>query len=151
MKKFFWLVAVPFALFFRVAAAADGMIVLESARGVPETIDRLKAVAKDKGMKIFARIDHAAGAASVGDKLRPTQLLIFGSPTGGTPFMKCARTVGLDLPLKALAWEDSDGKVWLGYDDPAWIAKRHDVADCPVVGKIAAALDAISRAALARE
>ncbi|MCB1910773.1 MAG: DUF302 domain-containing protein [Rhodocyclaceae bacterium] len=149
MQKSSWFIAIPLALFLQVATAADGLIALKSSRSVAETMDRMETVAKEKGMKIFARIDHAAGAASVGAELRPTTLLVFGSPKGGTPFMQCAQTVGIDLPLKVLVWEDAAGQVWLGYNDPAWIAKRHEVADCAVAGNIAGALEAMSRAALA--
>ena len=120
--------------------AADGMTIVKSENGPQVTMDRLESAVKAKGMKVFARIDHAAGAAKIGKTLRPTELLIFGNPQGGTPFMGCAQTVGIDLPLKALVWEDAEGQVWLGYNDPAFIAQRHGAADCPVVGKMAKAL-----------
>ncbi len=86
-------------------------------------------------MTIFARVDHAAGAAKIGKTLRATEVLIFGNPQGGTPFMECSQTVGIDLPLKALVWEDASGQVWLGYNDPAFLAQRHGVPQCPVVRK----------------
>ena len=91
------------------AAAADGLIAVKSFYGPKETMDRLEIVLKEKGMTIFARVDHAAGAARVGEQLRPTEVLIFGNPQGGTPFMECSQTVGIDLPLKALVWEDASG------------------------------------------
>ena len=112
-------------------------------------MDRLEAQAKQAGLNIFARIDHAAGAAKIGKKLRPTEVLIFGNPQGGTPFMECAQTVGIDLPLKALVWEDAAGQVWLGYNDPAYLAKRHTVPECPVAGNMAKALAGIAQAAVA--
>ena len=127
--------------------AVEGLIVVQSAHAPAYTMDRLEAAVQEKGMKVFARIDHAAGAAKIGKTLRPTELLIFGNPQGGTPFMQCAQSVGIDLPLKALVWEDDSGKVWLGYNDPAFLAQRHDVADCPVVGNMSKALAGFASAA----
>ena len=111
-------------------------------------MDRLEKVVKERGLKVFARIDHAAGAAKIGKTLRPTELLIFGDPKGGTPFMECAQSAGIDLPLKALVWEDASGQVWLGYNDPAYLAKRHEVSECAVVvaAKTSNALAGISSA-----
>jgi uncharacterized protein (DUF302 family) len=94
---------------------------------VSETIDRMARVVAEVGMTVFARIDHAHGAAEVGLALRPTELLIFGNAAGGTPLMQACQTVGIDLPLKALAWEDADGTVWLAYSAPSWIARRHGI------------------------
>src|SRR5881398_742445 len=97
-------------------------------------------------MKVFARIDHAAGAAGVGLTLRPTELIIFGNARGGTPLMQSVQTVGIDLPLKALVWEDASGTTWLSYNEPSWIAQRHDVANAePIVSKLSAALSAMAR------
>ena len=90
--------------------AAEGLIAVKSPYSPKETMDRLEIVLKEKGMTLFARIDHAAGAAKVGKQLRPTEVLIFGNPQGGTPFMECDQTVGIDLPLKALVWEDGSGR-----------------------------------------
>jgi len=115
------------------AHAADGLIVIKSPNKSKDTMDRLESLVKQKGLTIFARIDHAAGAAKIGQKLRPTELLIFGNPQGGTPFMECGQTVGIDLPLKALVWEDASGQVWIGYNDPEFLAQRHGVSNCPVV------------------
>jgi uncharacterized protein (DUF302 family) len=103
----------------------DGLTTVPSAHSAKVTIDRLEAEIKARGMTVFARIDHAAGATEVGMALRPTELLIFGNARGGTPLMQAAQTSGIDLPLKALAFEDADGKVWLAYNEPNWIAKRH--------------------------
>ncbi len=103
----------------------DGLITVRSGLPVPDTIERLAATVVSRGMQVFARIDHAGQAAGVGLALRPTELLIFGNPSGGTPLMQDKQTAGLDLPLKALAWEDADGAVWLTYNDPAWLARRH--------------------------
>lgn len=103
---------------------ADGLITLRSAHDFPTTLDRLLKVLEAKGVIVFARIDHAAGAASVGLALRPTTVVVFGNPTAGTPLMQAAQSAGVDLPLKALVWEDAGGAVNLSYNDPAWIATR---------------------------
>jgi uncharacterized protein (DUF302 family) len=103
----------------------DGLVTLASQHSVKDTLDRLEADLKAKGVTVFARIDHAAGAASVGMPLRPTELLIFGSPKGGTPLMQATQTIGIDLPVKILGWQDADGKVWITYNDPIWLARRH--------------------------
>ena len=137
---------------FAVAAhayAAEGLITLKSTRGASETMDRLEEVVKQRGLTVFARINHAAGAAKIGKTLRPTEVLIFGNPQGGTPFMEYAQTVGIDLPLKALVWEDGTGQTWLGYNDTTYLAKRHQVAECPVAGNIGKALSGIAAAAVA--
>ena len=105
--------------------AADGLTTLPSTFGPKDTMDRLEAEVKAKGMTVFARIDHAAGAAQAGLKLRPTEVIIFGNATAGTPLMQANQSIGIDLPLKVLVWEDSTGKVWLSYNEPAWLAKRH--------------------------
>lgn len=131
------------------AQAADGLVQLKSPRPVKATADRLEQLAQQRGLVVFARIDHAAGAAKVGKTLRPTEVLIFGSPQAGTPFIECAQTVGIDLPLKALLWEDAQGQVWLGYNDPSWLARRHEAAGCAVVEAIGKALGSISEAAVA--
>jgi uncharacterized protein (DUF302 family) len=111
-------------------------------------MDRLEAEIRAQGMTVFARIDHAAGASEVGLKLAPTELIIFGNARGGTPLMQSAQTVGIDLPLKVLVWEDTAGKTWLSYNEPSWIAQRHSVTNAEqVVSKMAAALSAISRTA----
>ncbi len=115
------------------APAAPGLVDVASAHAAKATMDRLEDMAKQRGLTIFARIDHGANAAKVGRALRPTELLIFGNPQGGTALMACAQTSGIDLPLKALVWEDAAGKVWVSYNDPAYLAQRHDAAACPVV------------------
>jgi uncharacterized protein (DUF302 family) len=112
-------------------------------------MNRLEAEVKAKGMTVFARIDHAAGAAAVGLSLRPTELLIFGNAKGGTPLMQSIQTIGIDLPLKALVWQDASGKTWLSYNDPSWLAKRHGLgheAEAAVTA-MTAALNAIARTA----
>lgn len=127
---------------------ADGLVSVKSSRGVKDTMDRLEKLVEEKGLTVFARVDHAAGAAKIGKNLRPTQLLIFGNPQGGTPFMECRQTVGIDLPLKALVWEDADGRVWLGYNDPEFLAQRHGVPQCPVAEKLKKALAVFARQAV---
>lgn len=126
------------------AAAADGVVALKSRHPPRETMNRLEASAKERGLIVFARIDHAAGAARVGKTLRPTEVLVFGNPAGGTPLMECAQTVGIDLPMKALVWEDAQGEVWLGYNDPAWLAMRHGVPECPAAQAIAKVLSGLA-------
>ena len=126
----------------------NGLTSIASAHSVAETIERLVAAITPLGMNVFARIDHAAGAASIGMPLRPTLLLLFGNPKGGTPLMQDKQTAGIDLPLKALAWEDADGKVWLSYNDPGWIAQRHGATGVTeVTGRLAAALAALAKTA----
>ena len=129
-----------------------GLITSPSSFGPKETIDRLQTEVCARGMKIFARIDHAAGAAEAGLELRPTELIIFGNARGGTPLMQAAQTVGIDLPLKMLVWQDPAHKTWLSYNEPGWIAQRHGVSESePAVIKMAAALSAIAKKATTAE
>lgn len=131
------------------AYAADGLVALKSPLSASDTMNRFEQIAKDRGLTVFARIDHAAGASKVGLTLRPTEVLIFGSPKGGAPFMECAQSVGIDLPLKVLVWEDASSQVWLGYNDPAYIAKRHEVPGCPAADNLSKALTGMAAAAVA--
>jgi uncharacterized protein (DUF302 family) len=132
------------------AQAVEGLIALKSPHGAKDTMDRLESAVKEKGLNVFARIDHAAGAAKVGRKLRATELLVFGNPQGGTPFMECAQSVGIDLPLKALVWEDQSGQVWLGYLDPEWLAVRHRAARCPAAAGLKKALAGFAQQAVSK-
>ena len=132
------------------ALAADGLVQVKSAHPPKTTLDRFEVAAKERGLTVFARIDHAAGAQKVGKTLRPTELLIFGNPQGGTPLMECAQSSGIDLPLKALVWEDAQGQSWLGYNDPAWLAQRHGAASCPVVENLRKALSGLADSATAK-
>ena len=126
----------------------EGLTSIRSSFDPKETIDRLEAEIRGQGLTIFARIDHAAGAAEVGLTLRPTELIIFGKARGGTPLMQSVQAIGIDLPLKALVWEDAAGKTWISYNEPNWIAQRHGIANAePVVAKMADLLSAISTAA----
>jgi uncharacterized protein (DUF302 family) len=131
------------------AMSGNGLITIPSAHTAKATIDRIEADVKSKGMTIFARIDHAAGAKEAGLTLAPTLLLIFGNAKGGTPLMQDKQQIGIDLPLKALAWEDASGKTWLSYNDLDWLAKRHglDGKVDNVVKALAAALAAIAQKA----
>src|SRR5215470_13795875 len=128
--------------------AVEGLATIPSRFGPKETVDRLEAQIQAKGLTVFARIDHAAGAVEAGLLLAPTELIIFGNARGGTPLMQSVQTVGIDLPLKALVWEDAAGKTWISYNEPSWIAQRHGMANAePIVAKIAALLTAIASAA----
>jgi uncharacterized protein (DUF302 family) len=131
--------------------AADGLITIRSGHGPKDTIARLESEVQAKGMKVFARIDHAAAAAEVGLSLRPTEVLIFGNAKAGTPLMQSVQTIGIDLPLKALVWQDASGDTWLSYNDPAWLAKRHGLTGEAeaAAGKMSAALQAVVSAATA--
>jgi uncharacterized protein (DUF302 family) len=127
-----------------------GLITVPSRHSVKETIDRLAQAMTASGVTIFARIDHGAGAAAAALPLRPTELLIFGQARAGTPLMQANQTAGIDLPLKALAWEDAEGRVSIAYNDPAWLARRHALGGTvdAVVARMSATLaQAVSRAA----
>ena len=106
---------------------ASGMVDIPSRYSVPESLVRLEAILKEKGLTIFARVDHSGEAAKVDMEMRPTQLVIFGSPKGGTPLMVAAPSLAIDLPLKALAWQDEGGKVWLSYNSPEYLQQRHNI------------------------
>ncbi|MGY3442791.1 DUF302 domain-containing protein [Bradyrhizobium sp. USDA 4473] len=127
--------------------AAEGLMTVKSAYGASETMERLKDAVRSKGMTIFAHIDHAAGAKEVGMSLQPTDLLIFGSPKGGTPLMQSVQTIGIDLPLKALVWQDEAGVTWVSYNIPAWSAERHRVNAPEAVRATSAAIEAVVSAA----
>jgi uncharacterized protein (DUF302 family) len=111
------------------AQADDGLVKKLSAHSVQTTMDSLENLVRNKGLTVFVRIDHSAGAAEVGEEMLPTQLLMFGNPAIGTNLMTSQRTVGVDLPIKVLIWEEPDGKVWIAYNDPAYLAKRHGIDD----------------------
>jgi len=104
-----------------------GVILIAASRSVAATIDRLESSLRERGILIFARIDFSGDATRVGLAMRPEQLLVFGNPKAGTPLMIAAATVGLDLPIKALAFEDETGKTWLAYNDPHYIVRRHGI------------------------
>jgi uncharacterized protein (DUF302 family) len=127
----------------------DGLVSIRSNNGPQETMDRLDAAVKARGMTVYAHIDHAAGAAEVGLPLRPTDLLIFGNARAGTPLMESIPTIGIDLPLKALVWQDIAGNTWVSYNDPAWLARRHrlEPGSDGTTAAMSAMLEAIAKAA----
>ena len=124
----------------------EGLISIQSRFGAKETMDRLEAALRANGVGIFARIDHAAGAAAVGENLRPTEVLIFGNPKAGTPLMQAQQSIGVDLPLKVLVWQDAMGIVRLSYDDPRWLAQRHGLGSkgAETVARMAAMLKTLT-------
>ena len=129
-------------------SAESGLIHIKSSHDVKNTAQRLETVLKEKGMSVFLRIDHSEGARKVGEKLRPTELVIFGNPKVGAPLMQCAQTVAIDLPQKALIWQDESGQVWLTYNDPQYLAGRHKIGGCEaVLDKVRNALTNFAKAA----
>jgi uncharacterized protein (DUF302 family) len=136
------------SLVLTLGSASAQVLRKESTLPVKETIDRFETILKEKGFTIFTRVDHAAGAKTVNQELRPTLLLIFGNPAGGTPMMQIEQTMGLSLPMRALAWQDAAGKVWLGYDSIADLAAARGVPkDHPAVIRTGEALNALTEAA----
>jgi uncharacterized protein (DUF302 family) len=144
-------ILLSFLIFFglvSLAVADNGLVNVKSTHSVKDTADRLEEALKNKGMTVFIRIDHAAGAKKVGLALQPTELVIFGNPKVGTPLMQCSRSVAIDLPQKALVWEDAQGQVWLTYNDPAYLATRHAITGCEaVLEKVGGALQNFAAAA----
>lgn len=128
-------ITLSLALLVPSAHATDGLIAVPCHQSSTVCLDRLQTLAQSRGLKIFARIDHAAGAASIGETLRPTELLIFGHPKSGTPLLKCSQAYGISLPLHVLAWEDVKGRHWIGYRDPAGVAQSHPDVACNVILK----------------
>jgi len=140
MRKFLCAITASFFL-VSLAFAGNGIVSVKSSHDVKTTVNRLVQSLTNKGMTVFTRIDHAAGAAKVGKTLRPTELVVFGNPKVGTPLMQCDQGAAIDLPQKALIWEDGSGQVWLSYNDPNYLAQRHDLSKCAeVVKKIEQAL-----------
>lgn len=138
-------------LFVLPAHAKDNLIVKKSAHSVADTLDRLEGILKKRGLTIFARVDHAAGAKKADMEMKPTQLLVFGNPKMGTPLMLSNRRIGIDLPIKVLAWEDDQSVVWIAYNDPAYLKSRHGISDKdPVFGKMTGALGKLTDAAIAK-
>jgi len=133
--RYLLLTIVSVVFYSSSAIAHDGLVQIKSSHDVKVTADRLEQVLNAKGMTVFIRINHAAGAEKVGKMLRPTELVIFGNPKIGTPLMQCAQSIGIDLPQKALISEDEAGQVWFSYNDPMYLAKRHEVKGCDEVLK----------------
>jgi uncharacterized protein (DUF302 family) len=125
---------------------AEGLATLKSRHSHAQTVTNIEAAILDKGLTVFARIDHAAGAQAAGLVLRPTLLLIFGNAKGGTPLMQEMQTIGIDLPLKLLVWEDEDGISWISYNDPTWIAARYGLSADPHAEVLANVLRLVARA-----
>jgi len=124
----------------------SGLKTIQSQHNVSTTADSLEAILKEKGMNVFARVNHAAGAEKIGESLRPTELIIFGNPQTGTPLMQSQQTIAIDLPQKMLVWEDIHKNVWLSYNDPDYLANRHDINNCDeLISKISSALDNFAR------
>jgi uncharacterized protein (DUF302 family) len=145
-----YLLCTLMAIFFfaSVTYADNGIISIKSSHDVKTTVDRLENILGEKGMTVFIRINHAEGAQKVGKKLRPTELIIFGNPKVGTPLMQCGQSVGIDLPQKALIWQDEAGQVWLSYNDPKYLASRHSIKECgEIIKKIEKALGNFARMA----
>ncbi|MGB5705797.1 MAG: DUF302 domain-containing protein [Arenicellales bacterium] len=151
MKKIQILLSLALCILFNhVAVAQQGLVIVESAHDVKVTADKLEGVLAEKGMKVFARIDHAAGAASIGDSIAPTELVIFGNPKVGTGLIKCAQSSAIDLPMKALIWEDQNGQVWFGYNDAGYLASRHGMQACENVASLLEKIsDALANFAIA--
>ena len=149
MKRVTFLLCIVFAIPALADSSEDaGMVLKRSIHSVSATLDKLESIVKKKGFTVFARIDHAAGAATVGKSLRPTQLLIFGNPKVGTALMSSRQSAALDLPIRVAAWEDANGQVWIGYGDPAGLAQRHGILDRePVIQKMTGALNNLTDAA----
>ena len=127
----------------------NGLVSVQSNVSASTTVDRLLAALAARKLTVFARVDHAAGAATAGLKLRPTEVVIFGNPQGGTALMQDRQTAGIDLPLKVLVWEAADGTAWLAYNDPVWIAQRHGLgaASAPATKAIAGMLAVVAQEA----
>ncbi len=132
-----------------MAQAAEGLITKISNHSVQKTMDRFEKIVRDKGFKVIARVNHAAAAIKIGAALQPTELLIFGNPKLGTKLMQSNQTIGIDLPLKVLIWQDEKGAVTLSYNDPAWLKKRHGITNRDkVFATMAGALNKFSDAAV---
>ncbi len=128
--------------------AAEGLINVQSDFSVKETTDRLEDILNEKGMTIFNQINHSDAAQKVGVELRKTQLIIFGNPKVGSPLMQCQQSVAIDLPQKAIIWEDDKSKVWISYNDPRYLGERHNIIGCDgVITKVEKALAGITKAA----
>ncbi len=143
------ILAICFSIFGTLVSAAD-MITKPSPHSVAQTIDKLSAAVEGAGATVFARVDHAKGAMSVGAELRPTQMLMFGNPALGTPAIQAAQTTGLDLPLRVLAYEDESGQVHIAYHAPASLTAHGLPADAEVIAKMTGALDKLTSAAVAQ-
>ena len=150
MKRLAMVMFVPLA---GCATVGDnGLVTVPSAHDVPTTVQRFEAAVAKRGLRVFTTVDHAAGARRVDQSLRPTTLMLFGSPKVGTRLMRCSQTAGIDLPLKVLVYEDAAGKTHIAYNGTDWLSDRHGLGDCgEVLANVAKALDGLARAAAAGE
>ena len=150
MKKIISLSFIVLSASFSVYAS-DGLVKYESHYSVQETADRFENIVKNKGFTLFARVDHQKNASSVNLELRPTEVIIFGNPNVGTYLMQCAQDVAIDLPQKIMVSEDTNNKVWLSYNNPSYLMKRHEIKGCDeIINKISGALSKLSKAAVAK-
>ncbi|MGM0551269.1 MAG: DUF302 domain-containing protein [Bacteroidota bacterium] len=148
MRTFLFTILVVLITTVSSCSTSEGMIDVKSSFGVKETGDRLESALKEKGMTLFNRVQHSKAAKEIGIELRDTELIIFGNPKVGSPLMKCQQRVAIDLPQKALIWEDNDGNTWISYNDPRYLKKRHALSNCEeVITKIEKALTGIVKAA----
>jgi len=148
MNRYLLIFAMLMVLSSVVNAKDSGLQRITSLHSVDVTMMRLGKVVKQAGFKVFSRIDHAAGAKSIGKSLRPTQLLIFGKPQAGSALMAVNQQVGIDLPMKYLVWEGPNGKTWIGWNGPEWIAQRHQIINrAKVINKMTGALRKFAQAA----
>ena len=145
------LLSLIFTFVISLSALADSdnsIITVSSAHDVTITADRLEKILTRKGMTIFSRINHAKGAEKIGETLLPTELVIFGNPKVGAPLMQCGQSIALDLPQKVLIWQDDAGQTWLSYNDPNYLAKRHNIKGCEeIVAKMVRSLSAFAKVA----
>jgi uncharacterized protein (DUF302 family) len=147
MRKIFYILIIS-AFLVSAAYAGSGLVSVKSSHDVKTTADRLESTLQQKGMTVFIRIDHAQAAQKIGRELRPAELIIFGNPKVGTPLMECRQSVAIDLPQKALIWQDEQGQVWLSYNDPNYLVERHGITGCDeAVKKIEGALANFAKAA----
>jgi uncharacterized protein (DUF302 family) len=132
--------------------SVNGLITIASALGPKETVDRLVNEIVSKGLTVFARVDHAAGATKLGLSLRPTEVILFGNARGGTPLMQAAQTAGIDLPLKVLVWQDAANETWVSYNEPSWISQRHHLEiSAEIIDKLTTVVRSIAQAATGKQ
>ncbi|BCN26764.1 DUF302 domain-containing protein [Vibrio alfacsensis] len=128
--------------------AEESVVRVGSQHSVTDTADKFVEIAQEKGLNVFARVNHQANAAKVDMALRPTEVIVFGNPKVGTPLMVCAQEVAIDLPQKVLVYEDAEGKTWLAYNDPSYLKERHDIKGCDgVLNKVSGVLGTLVKAA----
>lgn len=148
MKLILFIFALILSTYTMNATAENGLITLQSQHSVSTTADRFEQLINDKGLKFFMKVDHSQNAAKNDLSLRPTQVILFGNPLAGTPLMNCQQSIAIDLPQKALFWEDEQGQTWLTYNDPSYLKRRHSIEGCDaVLEKISTLLSTLAIAA----